>query len=433
MTTTPRNEVPRGAGIARTLSERKRLVTGVFAAFVALGLALNAFTPPVYRATVRVEFPRTSEQTPWTGEKRPDGNFQSENMALFTSAELITNRVLLSRLVGDLDRAEPVILARAAAEKKRAQTFPLFRVPSASATGANALAGPDSRGVEADPVAFGERIKHLERSITVEPVADTRLVDIRVEDSDPVIARETADRLARLFVEWQQQRHASTDTSGLTFVMGEIAAVKERIEATSAKLARLTTPRTRVDHVRTPVTTGGASSSSSLLRDLQRAESELAGARGTYREAHPKVQELSAQVRTLRNQLAGTPRPGTGTHWETRAVRTVVPAPRQAVLENDLAVDEALYARLVARAREIGIDQQMTYASTVNVVEPASVDPDPIRPRPLVNLAVCLLAGGIVAIGLALLLGSSNRMIRGASDAEELTGLPVLAVLPKRA
>ena len=427
MTTTPRNELPNGTGFTRTLAERKRLVLGVMSAFVALGLALNAFTPPVYRATVRVEFPRTSERTPWTSEPRPDGNFQSENMALYTSAEMITNRVLLGRLVQDLDRSEPVMLARAAAEKRRAARFPL-RVPMARAATPATTAGT---GIDADPVAFGARVELLERSITVEPVADTRLVDIRVEDSDPVIARETADRLARLFVEWQQQRHASVDTGGLTFVMGEIAAVKERIEETTAALARLGAPRTRVAHVRTPVGASG-SSSSSLRRELQKAESDLAGARGTYREAHPRVRALAAEVAALRQQVALEQNPGAGVRWETRTVRTQVPAPRQAVLENDLAVDEALYARLVARAREIGIERQMVMPA-VAVVEPASVDAEPIRPRPLVNLAVCILAGGLVAVGLALVLGSSRKLIRGATDAEELTGLPVLAVLPKRA
>jgi uncharacterized protein involved in exopolysaccharide biosynthesis len=425
MTTTPRNELPNGTGFTRTLTERKRLVLGVMSAFVALGLALNAFTPPVYRATVRVEFPRTSERTPWTSEPRPDGNFQSENMALYTSAEMITNRVLLGQLVQDLDRSEPVMLARAAAEKRRASRFPL-RVPIA-----RAATPATPAGVDADPVAFGARVERLERSITVEPVADTRLVDIRVEDSDPVIARETADRLARLFVEWQQQRHASADTGGLTFVMGEIAAVKERIEQTTAALARLGAPRTRVAQVRTPVGASG-SSSSSLRRDLQKAESDLAGARATYRDAHPRVQALAAEVAALRQQVAREQGTGPGVRWETRTVRTLVPAPRQAVLENDLAVDEALYARLTARAREIGIERQMMMPA-VAVIEPASVEAEPIRPRPLINLAVCILAGGLVAVGLALVLGSSRKLIRGATDAEELTGLPVLAVLPKRA
>lgn len=425
MTTTPRIEVPSPSGLLRTLAERKRLVLGVLATFTAFGLALNAFTPPVYRATVRVEFPRTAERSPWTGQPAPGGNFQSENMALFTSAELITNRVLLGRLATDLSRSEPALLAQSNAEKRRESGLHWLRVPIARAGGATAT--PAGTGIEYDPVVLGARVNRLERAIAVEPVADTRLVDIKVEDSDPVMARETADRLARLFVEWQQQRTASTDTSGLTFVLGEIAQVKERIEATSAALARLGGPRTRVTHVRSRVAGGG--SPSSVSRDLARAEGELAEARATYRDAHPRVQGLLGEVQALRQQAASATRADS---YETRAVRTLVPAPRQAVLENDLAVDEALYARLVSRAREIGLERQMA-TPAVAVVEPATVEPDPIRPRPLLNLAVCLLAGALVAVGLALVKGSLSRTIRSAHDAEELIGLPVLAVIPKRA
>jgi uncharacterized protein involved in exopolysaccharide biosynthesis len=423
MTTAPRIEVPSPSGLLRTLAERKRLVLGVLATFTAFGLALNAFTPPVYRATVRVEFPRTAERSPWTGQPVPGGNFQSENMALFTSAELITNRVLLGRLATDLSRSEPALLAQSQAEKRR-DGLHWLRVPIARAS---TTAAPAGTGIVYDPVVLGARVDRLERAIAVEPVADTRLVDIRVEDSDPVMARETADRLARLFVEWQQQRHASSDTSGLTFVLGEIAQVKDRIEATSAALARLGGPFTRVTHVRTRV--AGSGSPSSLSRDLAKAESDLAEARGTYRDQHPRVQGLVGEVQALRRQVANETRSGS---YETRAVRSTVPAPRQAVLENDLAVDEALYARLVSRAREIGLERQMAMPA-VAIVEPATVEPEPIRPRPLLNLAVCLLAGALVAVGMALVKGSLSRTIRSAHDAEELIGLPVLAVIPKRA
>lgn len=426
MTTAPRIEVPSPSGLLRTLAERKRLVLGVLAAFTAFGLALNAFTPPVYRATVRVEFPRTAERSPWTGQAVPGGNFQSENMALFTSAELITNRVLLGRLATDLSRSEPALLAESNAAKRR-DGLHWLRVPIARAS---TTAAPAGTGIEYDPVVLGARVDRLERAIAVEPVADTRLVDIKVEDSDPVMARETADRLALLFVDWQQQRTATTDTSGLTFVLGEIAQVKDRIEATTAALARLGGPRTRITHVRTR-TAGSSGPSSSLSRDLAKAEGELASVRATYRDQHPRVQALVGEVQALRRQAANETR-SVSPAYETRAVRTFVPAPRQAVLENDLAVDEALYARLVSRAREIGLERQMA-TPAVAIVEPATVEPDPIRPRPLLNLAVCLLAGTLVAVGLALVKGSLSRMIRSAQDAEELIGLPVLAVIPKRA
>ena len=426
MTTTPRIEVPSAPGLWRALRERKRLVFSIIAGFGAFGLALNALTPPVYRATVRVEFPQDAERSPWTGAPEPGGSFQTQNMALYTSAELITNRVILGRLATDLSRTQPALLARSDAKREGIRHW--LRTPIARAGGATAENA--GSGVEYDPAALNERVDRLEQSITVEPVAETRLVDIRVEDSDPVMARETADRLARLFVDYQAQRSVSTDTSGLAFVLHEIDAVKNRIEATSAQLNRLGSA-TSVTYVRTPVTTGG-SDPSRASKELASVESKLAAARGTYRDMHPKVQALAAEARALRGQLTNPSR-GTTT-YVSRPVRTVRPQPRQAVLENDLAVDEAIYQRLTARAREIGLARQVQMASpVVSIVQPATVEAEPVRPRKLVNLAVCLLAGTLAAIGLALVKGSFNRTIRGARDAEELLGLPVLAVIPRQA
>jgi len=422
MTTTPWIEVPSPSGLWRTLVERRRLVLGILAGSLAVGLALNAFMPPVYRATVRVEFPPTTDRSPWSGDRAPTTNFQSENVALFTSASLITNRVLLGQLAGDLSRSAPLILAESEALKKKSGLHWL-RSPIAKVAGASpANAGT---GVQYDPAALGERVDRLAHAISVVPVADTRLVDIRVEDGDPIMARETADRLARMFVSWQQQRVAQADTSGLTFIQSEIARVEERMQQTAAKLARLGAPRTSTKLMRVPVAGVSASTAS---RDLAKAESDLAAARAIYRDGHPRVQELSANVSMLRRQARQTAPQG----YETRLVRTAIAAPRQPALENELAVDEALFARLQSRARDISLERQvMVPAATI--VEPATVEPEPIRPRPALNLAVCLLAGLFVAVGLALVQGSLSRKIRGALDAERLTGLPVVAVLPRRA
>jgi uncharacterized protein involved in exopolysaccharide biosynthesis len=419
MTTTPWIEVPSPGSFWRTLMERKRLVLGILAASLAVGLALNAFMPPVYRATVRVEFPPTSEHSPWTGDRAPTTNFQSENVALFTSASLITNRVLLGQLAADLSRSAPLILAESEAQKKKQPGLRWLRAPIA-ATPANA-----GTGVQYDPAALGARVDRLTRAISVVPVADTRLVDIRVEDGDPVMARETADRLARMFVAWQEQRIAQADTSGLTYIQAELAKVEQRMETNAAKLARLGAPRTSTRYVRVPV---ASPSASSVNRDLAKAESDLAAARATYRDGHPHVQELAANVSQLRRQLRQPAPMG----FETRVVRTAVAAPPQPALENQLAVDEALYARLQARARDISLERQVMVPAA-SIVEPASVDPEPIRPRPLLNLAVCLLAGFFVAVGLALVKGSLSRRIHGPLDAERMTGLPVIAVVPRRA
>jgi uncharacterized protein involved in exopolysaccharide biosynthesis len=413
MTTAPSIEIPTPSGLWRTLAERKRTVFGIVAAFLAVGLAINLFTPPVYRASVRVEFP-DGARSPWSGDPAQSRNFQSENVALFTSAELITNRVLLGKLAVDMSRAEPTMLARGPESVGKSQHWLTVPIARASGTGNGA--------VQYDPVALDARVDRLAKEISVQPVADTRLVDIRVEDGDPVMAREAADRLAVSFVQWQRSRAAQADTSGLSFVTAEIARVQDRIEATSAQLARYG-PRTTYQRVKTYRRAPESD------KDLQRAQAELSEALQSYRDGHPRVRELRSQVAALRGQSSGG---GLITSYETRPVTRVVSSPKQAVLENDLAIDEALYASLQSRAKEIGLQKEVM-TPAVAIVQPATLEPEPVRPRPLLNMAVSLLAGLFVAVGIALVQGSLSRTIRTAVDAERLTGLPVLAVLPRRA
>ena len=163
-------------------------------------------------------------------------------------------------------------------------------------------------------------------------------------------------------------------------------------------------------------------------RAVTKAAGDVLTGAATVAVDRPRVQELSAIVNLLRRQDHRPSAQG----YETRVVRTAIAAPRQPALENELAVDEALYARLQSRAREISLERQVIVPAA-SIVEPATVEPEPIRPRPLLNLTVCLLAGLFVAIGLALVKGSLSRKIRGALDAERLTGIPVVAVLPRRA
>src|SRR5882672_12842743 len=84
------------------LREGRRTLVACVAISTVLGLALNAIVPPVYRATVRIEIRRPPERSPLTGEPLTASSFQSENVAMYTAAELITNRVILGAIAADL-------------------------------------------------------------------------------------------------------------------------------------------------------------------------------------------------------------------------------------------------------------------------------------------------------------------------------------------
>lgn len=410
MTTLPKFEPSSEVGLWRALRGRKLLVLPVIAAFGALGIALTVLTPPVYRATVRLEFPQEAERSPWTGQATPGGNFQLQNMALYTSAELITNRTILNRLADEIRRTEPELLARS--EARREIFHHWTNTPTARA----------SVGTVADPVSIETQVEQLAGNISVEPVAETRLVDIRVEDTDPELARVTADRLAGLFIAFESERAIKADTTGWSYLQAEIALVRDRIETRSVQLHGLGGTAMRRIAPRASTHTGDAASH---RKELNATEGKLAAARSTYREKHPKVVALAAEAEALRQRSPGTPA-------ASYALGRARPTPERAALENELAVDEGIYQRLVARTMELDLRRQLVIP-VVSIVAPAIVGANPIRPRGLVNLAVSLAAGVLAALGLVLLTNSRQRTILGAYEAEQLLGLPVLAVISRRA
>jgi tyrosine-protein kinase Etk/Wzc len=117
---------------------------------------------------------------------------------------------------------------------------------------------------------------------------------------------------------------------------------------------------------------------------------------------------------------------------EGALVSTQLTAQRNAMLENEVKVDMDLYGKLLSRAREAGFEKELS-APQLDLVSPASVEMEPVRPRPLINLLVCLAAGLLVGTGFTLAREAGRRTVRDPEDVERQLDLPVLAVLPKTA
>jgi len=79
--------------LRRALRAGRPLIATCLLGSALFALLLNAWTTPVYRATTRLEIGRGIEPSPLGPT-----NFQSENVALYTTAMLITNRGLLEQV-----------------------------------------------------------------------------------------------------------------------------------------------------------------------------------------------------------------------------------------------------------------------------------------------------------------------------------------------
>lgn len=69
--------------------------------------------------------------------------------------------------------------------------------------------------------------------------------------------------------------------------------------------------------------------------------------------------------------------------------------------------------------------------SNVTILAPAVVseNPSPIKPQPLLNVAIALIVGLMAGVGIAFLLEYFNNTIKNEQDVEKILGLPILGVI----
>src|SRR5262245_27858372 len=447
---------------ALLVRRRLRLILGVVSGCVLAALFLNIVTEPVYRASTRIEVRKEPDRSPLTGEAIANYGWNSDNVALYTAAELLTNRALLRDVVEALRASGNLVTEppRRGAMRNRMGRM-LGRVPGVSDV---ANAG------ETNPAPLSEEdvnrdIDWLLEITHVKPINDTRLVQIQADHWVPRIAQAIADTLAQQFVVYEDRKRAAGDLSRLEYLNRQLKDLRGEIEdrervlysshelglnGLDSKLKQLTetTGHMNEEYVKAKSDRLACEARIKLVnkalrdslmswdelpvqnetvqglwRELLQTRTELARAREVYRGRHPKLMILASQLQSLQDNIRAELHKAVGaleseyamlkgreeglkgsmqqTDDELRAVDDR--AGKFTALESELKSKREVYALLIAKAQELQIAGEVKQ-SLVAVIEPATLEPGPIRPRPALNLAMALIVGLTAGAGLALLL-----------------------------
>src|SRR6185503_8984288 len=100
-------------GILQALKRHKGIVIACAVLLGGAGFGASAIIPPLYKATARLEIRQPAQRTSWSEQPLGQSSAQVENLNLYTCAERIKRRGLLTRLAEELeDRGEWVATAR---------------------------------------------------------------------------------------------------------------------------------------------------------------------------------------------------------------------------------------------------------------------------------------------------------------------------------
>ncbi len=469
------------------IRRQKKMILSAVCGCVLLATVLNIVTPPTYRSTTRIEVSKEPTRSALTGQEIASEDWRSDNVALYTNAELITSRTLLREVVATL-------YARGIMRANAGHGAVARRVEDWVTSGGGSRPASADGGAGIAPEDLDREIDWLVSILSVKPIRETRLVSIQVEHRDPRVAREIADTVAQKFVEYQKRTRSRVDNERVEYLKLQVAEVAGEIEALEGKLynsrqaglpvleSKLkglnetnaglndTYVKTRVAReeagdkiirlktaLRDSTVNAGdipvqSETLEGLRHDLQQRQAELAKAREVYRDKHPKLLVLESELDAIRRSILAEMSKSVVTLEEDfaslkgreRALRSNISQTdgqvrslnddlgQHASLESDLTSKRDLYTMLVGKVQEAEISGQVQ-APLVKVVEPATVGQEPVRPRRGLNLLLGLMVGLLSGIGLALLMEYLRRCIRTPKDVVEQLHLPVLGMIPRRA
>jgi polysaccharide biosynthesis transport protein len=186
--------------------------------------------------------------------------------------------------------------------------------------------------------------------------------------------------------------------------------------------------------------------------EVARLESKIQEASATLGSAHPRMQQMQAELGAMRSRLASeSNRVGSAANTsfaankarqrdlekaiadqKTRMLSLNKERGELTVLQRDVDTAQKAYETVSASAAQSRLQSMSTQTNVMRLA--SAVEPlEPTGPTGIQALLVAAGAGTLLAIAIVLLLELANRRVRSVEDLSMVTQLPILAIVPAAA
>lgn len=315
----------------------------VFCVLAGLFLALGylARTPKMYQSHLGLEV-EFQEPTNIAGDEvteRMRSAFLASQETLRTIEQTLTSQTLLARVIRSEDLARDggttLLGGSVLAEFEKGQSPPPERAPSADKTN---IASGGFTPVEQVLAA------HLSHLVKASVRRGTRLIDVFVDNRNPVMAQRIAEAIGREYLRQAAETRSASSEESLRYLMEEQERLKVRLQKSEAAVAdyKAKTPdalQLGGGVAATGTQSGGNSATSGgvVENKLQDINSRLAAARAERQRLEHELQQIEEGGENVESLLA---------------VPSVAAAPAVNDRRRDIAQIEAAVATLAQRYKE---------------------------------------------------------------------------------
>lgn len=469
--------------VLRVLRDRYRTIAAATTTVVFIALVVSLLMKPVYRSQAILEI---EEATPDIESLQ---QLQTRNTA---SDDAVATQIETAIGILRSDTLAREVIAQLHLAGQQQPSFSLSGVLMAGWRSVTKLfTGTDVDSQKKDEIeaeADQALVGAFESKLRVSRVGSSRLVNISFDSSDPRLSARVVNAVVSDYLQLheksterltsaldQQVQEARRDLerseqemtgyarrNGLLYLQSDNGTsqniVDQRLLQIQDELTKAQAYRYQKESIYKLVQKGDYGSLPGVFQDnllqeltvkvadLKRKYAELSA---TFTDSYPKVQQVKSQLTALEkvlareraravanitnDYLAAVRREALLLHAydEQKSSATMVTekSNQYNILKRNADTDNKLYESLLQKVKEASLIAQIK-ANNVNVVDKAVPRFFPIKPKILLNLALGLIAGMGLGIGLAFLLEHLDTTLKTAEEVDRFLGVPALAMIP---
>lgn len=326
----------------------------------------------------------------------------------------------------------------------------------------------------------------LIKKLDVRPSRESSIIDISYKGADPQFSAAIANAFADAYQEASLRLKVEPSRKAADYLLGQARQYRDKLEEAQVKLSKyqqengLTSIAENLDVENAKLnqlanqlimvqaqaldsssrknnanSAGDASpdvAASPVIQNLKvalaQATSKLAEAGNRLGTNHPQYKSAQAEIDKLKSQLESeVARVGSSVGGSARIyqqneamLKSALAAQKQkvldlnrsrdqmSVLQRDVETAQAAYNAVAQRLNQTSLEGKAN-ESDISVLNPAIPPEKQSSPRLLLNTALAIFFGGMLAVGIALIAELVNRKVRSQQDIAELVGIPVLSVI----
>lgn len=484
--------------IWRALLKHKLMIGSITLVSVLAAGIYTLRATPLYESTVMLQIDRAAQKVvSFNSEVEVDQGAGSDQLQLRTQIELLKSRSLAERVIDELNLHRP----------RTGNELPGGAAPGGE-QGADGTAEGDGNAQDlslvermarnfrqlftpatSDELAIGREatIQQFAGSLAVEPIRNSRLVEVKVLNSDPELAARIANQLAKAAIAVNLERKTESSVYARQYLEDQIKQTKAKLEESerqindyakkneilnlgekgsattqtfvdfSEALSKAEQERIRAEAQYNQIRQNPESAPQvfanvaiqTYKEQKAKLEAEYAKNLAVFKPEFPAMVQAKAQIEQLdariKDEVDTVLRSIRGQYDAARqqeaSLRAKVASSKAEVqtvqdrsvdlnlLKRELDTNRQVYDSLLQRLKEVSVTANLT-TNNLSVADEAKVPLFPAKPKPLINLALGSVLGLFLGMLAALLREQMDDTIKHADEVEALFGLPLLGWIP---